>query len=338
METKLRISAKEMTVAATVQLRRDESIEKLARRAGMKRHAFLYALKRLQEKGVLRPWVFVNPFQMGYSEIEILFSIGTTAHSKFDSFRNFLKTHPRVIWFGILGGSYQCGVRIIARTPQDCRKFLDELENKFGSVITRKAIVHILAFTALPKRYLLSKKGNPFPPSITLEPTQATSEPDDTDCKILTAMFANPQSSERELSRAAGFARNTIASRLAALRKSGILLGSVYLVSARALGYHAYRILVFGRGLQGELTERINRFVENDSSVVNMMHCLGEWDYELAIEVLDPAASAAKVSALYEYCGTAVDRIELVPVFEQGVSHRFLSEHHVLDLSRRCAA
>jgi DNA-binding Lrp family transcriptional regulator len=326
----MKVSEREMQVAAIAQFRRDETVSSLARRAGMRSHNFLYALRRLQAAGVLRPWVFINPFKIGYEEIELLFTIGSGAQRQRTQFQNFLQTHPQVIWYGSLGGDYQYGVRIIADGPMDCQKFLEEIDLRFHSLVARKSLVHILSFTSLPKRYLNRGKRVQSAPGIEIKPDSKRAELDSLDYKILQALLASPLASEREVARVTGYARATVAAHLAKLRREGVLLGSVFLIGARSLGYHAYRMLIYGRGVRQDLTKKISQFVEAENSVVNVTHCLGEWDFELSIEVQDPMESAEKVSALYDHCGASVERIELLPVFEQGVSHRFLAGKSML--------
>ena len=324
----MKISEQEMRVAAIAQFRRDETVTTLARRAGLRPHSLVYALKRLQEAKVLRPWVFIDPFKLGYQEFELLFTIGSGGQRRRAELQSFLQNHSHVIWYGALGGEYQYGVRIIAEGSFGCHTFLEELEQRFDSIVTRKAIVSILSFSSLPKRYLVGGKGQKVSAGIEVKAGAVRTELDAIDHSILKTMVGSPLASEREISRVTGYARATVSGRLVRLRREGVLLGSVFLIGARAIGFHPYRMLIFGRGVRGDLARKIGEYVEKESSVVNVTHCLGGWDFELSIEVSDPAHSAEKVSALYDHCGAAVERIELLPVFEQGVSHGFLAGKH----------
>lgn len=325
----MKLSEREMQVAAVAQFRGDESIPSLARRAGLRPHTVLYALKRLRDAGVLRPWTFIDPFKLGYDEFELLFTISSGVQQQRAHLQKFLQNHPQVIWYGALGGDYQYGVRIIADGPMRCQDFLDEIDQRFNSVVTRKSVVHILAFTSLPKRYLNRGRSGKAGPGIEVKAGVARTELDSLDLEILRTLITKPLASEREVARSTGHARATISSRLTRLRREGVLRGSVFLIGARSVGFHSYRMLIYGRGLRQDLIKKITQFVNAESSVVNVTHCLGGWDFELAIEVQDPAESADKVSALYWHCGASVEKIELLPVFEQGTSQRFLAGKNV---------
>lgn len=319
----MKFSERDLQVAAAVQFRRDESITALAKRLGLQTHQIQYTLTRLQSLKIIRPWVFINPFALGLEEYELLFTIGSATKRVKSSFDAFLRSHPKVVWFGVLGGGFQYGVRLAVRRSEECSRFLDEIRQSFGDILLRKSFAVLLQFESFPKRYLAPQRAKILAPGVIISPPQSTVKADQTDLKIISVMLANPAASDRELSRLTGYARATVSARLTALRKSGVILSNAYLISASRLGMQSFKALVHGKGLQPLMKTKIKQFASTHESVVNLTTCLGEWDYELGIEVFESLKASELVSELYEFCGDLITHIELLPVFEQNVSERF---------------
>lgn len=323
-DTKMRFSARELFVAGAVQYRRSESITSTAKTLGLRTHELHYLLRRLQDAEILHPWVFVNPFTLGFEEYEILLTIGAAAKRTKNSFLQFLRSHPLVIWYGSLGGSFQYGIRLAAVQSRECTEFLNECSSRLGNSILRKSVVLLQQFSAFPKRYLAPSKHKLFGRGVTIAPPARNVTLSKLEYEVLRAYLKAPAASERELARLTGRSRTAVSRALDEMRTNGVIVKEAYLVRARKLGYQAYRILVYGKGLPRELSTRINTFAENHLSVVNMTSCLGEWEYELGIEVSPVTEATEIVSELYEECGDLITHLELLPIFEQNVSERFL--------------
>ncbi len=319
----MRFSDRDRLIAGALQFRRDEPVASIAKQLGLRTHQVQYALSRLLQSKVLRPWVYINPFALGMEEYEVLFTLGAASKRVKSNFDAFLRSHSKVVWFAVLGGDYQYGVRLAVRRNYECVRFLEEVRKRFGGILLRKSFAVLLQFEAYPKRYLSPPNSKVIRSGVQIAPPTLQRKFDRTDYVLLGALVANPTASERDLSLRTGLARGTVRARIAALQKNGVILSRAYLVSASRMGMQAFKALIHSKGLQPQIREQIMKFIATHPQVVNLSTCLGEWDYELGIEVVNPLQASEIVSELYEASGDLISHIELLPVFEQNVSERF---------------
>lgn len=322
----MKFSTLQRQILQSLQFHRATPLPELAKLTGIKEHQLRYHVQRFEAAGIIRPWILINPFALGYEEFQILFTLRSMHERLKSALIAYLRSHPEVVWFGELGGSYHFGFRLLARRIGAATTMFEAFAKKFGAFISRKEVSALSSFTSLPKRYLAPKELPLLPEGVTLQALPQDVVIDEVDRSLIVARLKQPTASERDLSQATGHARATISRRLELLHSRGVIVREVYLISAALLGYSAYRIFVTGRGTALQLREALHRFARQEVAVVNITACLGRRDFEVGVEVSTPQEASRAISQLYHTAGDFIEDTELVPIFHQDISSEFLGK------------
>lgn len=309
---------------SAIQFDGNSAIKALARRAKIPEHAFHYSLKRLQSNAIVRRGVLLNLRLMGFEQYEVYFSLAATrTNSRKELLRN-LRSHPSIFWVAELGGDYQYGMSICVRHASQVCDLLEHLARQYGCIFSKKSLATIISYTQFRKKYLAPENSARRGDSVTLPRGAPQTLCDATDLTILGALNGPEGGSSYELSRKTGIPRTTIEYRLRRLEENNIILKHIYFISAAKLGMLTFKLLIFARGVQPELSENLFRFSREEKSAVILIHCLGSWDYEVVAEVAAHSEIIQLVESLYAAFSESINDIQILPVFQQTTSSGFL--------------
>lgn len=318
----IRTAPRERTVLVAAQFRAATPISVLKKGTGLRDHTIRYYLHRFREEGVIRPTTFFDPYALGFTQYELFFSLAPTKEETAQRLLAYFEKHERVAYYAELGGSFQYAVTVCVRTVGEMVAFLNELSLKFGSVFFSKAISVIESFSVFRKKYLAPAKApndwlsfGSTSPAVTL---------DALDRSLLMDVVERGLTSHAEISERMNVPRTTVAFRLKRMEESGVIRAYIYLINARRLGILTYKLLLFGRGLERGLYDKLFEFGRAHPSVVNVAHCVGSWDYELTVEVENAREITAVTQDLSARFGASLSQIQTLPVFFQAQSKQLL--------------
>ncbi len=315
------LSHRDASVLYQAQFEADLAVTELAKALKLPSHVVHYTLHQMRKDNVIRPWALLDYQRLGFEQYRIFFSLAADKRPQREKILGAMKEDGRVVWWATLSGSFQYAIAMYVRSGTECADFLESIAERFGSVFLKKALILDTMFTVFRKKYLVPAEQRKSKDSITMTKGRPKITLDTLDYKIISALSRRELSSQRDLARYLGAPRATIDQRLRALRAEGVILRSVYHVSAARLGYLVYRVLIYGRGIQRGFRERISDFSLRHPNVVNLSSCLGPWDYELTIEIARAADSAQVVEDLFGELGSAISDVELLQVLEQSASN-----------------
>jgi DNA-binding Lrp family transcriptional regulator len=321
----MRISAREGSILATNQFQADQPVVEIARQLRIQPHAAHYTLRKYRDSGVLRRGALIDFARLGYSLYQLYFSLSSTGIKRKEKILKFLATHPRVNWFGTLGGSFQYGVSFFVRNTLETQRFLLDLSQVAKSGIGKKelGVIHNLHF--LNKTYL-APKSKKKRERISIQSSSEQLELDQKDQKIVAALFRKSSDSAPEISQLTGLPRTTVEYRLKRLTEEKILLRHIYYISAQKLGFLVYRILIRSRGLCDETNKLVLAFAEKSSNVVAVAESIGAFECELTVEVASADQAVSIAEDLMLHLGESVEDIDILPVFSQSTSVRLFDE------------
>lgn len=102
---------------------------------------------------------------------------------------------------------------------------------------------------------------------------------DEIDRKIITELSKNAKTSHEHLARICGTARQTIASRIKKLERSGVIKGYRAVLDYGKVGYNSFFVLFLKLDtFDRELTENYIASMKKDVNVVYDASITGEWD------------------------------------------------------------
>ena len=315
-----KLSATEGIILYKLQFDAERAAPLLSKQIKVPTHTIHYHLNRLREAQVIRPWAHLNVALLGYEQFRIYFTLASEKRPVRTKVLETIKRDKHVVWSASLGGAYQYALSVYVRSGRELTKFLDDLVDRFGSVFLKKAVVLDTEFILFKKKYLVARKDRDA--SEVLSTPELLSKPklDAIDYKILSALSHRELSSHRDLARFLGMPRATVDLRIKKLRDDKIILGSIFHISATKLGFQVFRLLIFARGAQKGLQDKLRKFCAVHPNIVNLSYCIGVWDYEATVEVAESKDIALVIEDLFSELGSFLTDVEVVPVFEQSAT------------------
>ena len=286
-----------------------------------KSHTVRYAVASMECQGIIRRAAFVNVYPLGYFHVAVYFSLSPRSKPQKQSFLEFLSSSPNVAWLAELGGDYQYAMALAVRSASDVSAFLSQVTETFGNVLSQKSVHVRTRFTQFNRKYL----ANQEPKSLSFGPNTLVSPPsskeglgvvlDPVDHKILRAIGQNLYPTDREAQFRMQISSTTWRNRLIRLKERGILVSEFWLVDASKLGMQSFELLVHAKGVRANLAERLLAFATAHPRIVHFVEGIGEWDFELGVEVENAQDIVAVTEEIHEAFADDILALKTLPLF-----------------------
>jgi DNA-binding Lrp family transcriptional regulator len=308
----MKISSLDLRIISAVELAGRRTPKQIAKLIRSKEHQVRYRLHKLREAGVLsKAEAVIDLSKLGITHHTVIFTLSLQKATDWIRIVNHLKKRTSVSWLYHMGGEFQFGVSISARTIHEVADELDLLSDLFGAVLLRKRIASQRGFVYFGRRYLGRFSGE-----IRFNAPTKAEEISAEDHLLLKGICEFGADDWSECCRRLHISRASFDRRRIDLEERGILKGTVCRVDVERLGRHSYLILITTRGTSRALTEQMYHFAERERDAVYLMQAIGAWDFEIGIEVVSPKDIADLSRRLFDEFGTGIAEVSILPVLE----------------------
>lgn len=310
----MKLTERDRQILTCIEHRANQPISSYRSRIGYKDHTIRHHMNNLRSRGVIVGQApFINMYRLGYTDYTFFFSLAPEHGTQRDRFIKKLLSAEHVSWLALVGGDYQYGVSLCVKQSEDALAQLKKLSLELGNMLSDKALSLRISFCAFGKKFLAGKAG--VAPPLRYGGRGAPVEIDEIDHRILCGLANTEYSSNRELARNLDVPFTTLERRLRNLERDGVIVGYIYRFNAAKLGNQIYKLLVYARGVDPSLSERLYKFSHSHLNVINFSECLGAWDYELGVEVEKPEDVTEVVRQLYDRFGKEISSVRMLQVF-----------------------
>lgn len=313
----MNISEKEQRILAAIENHATLPIGSISKQLGYRDHTIRYVIHSFEQRGMITPITVLNFYALGYEEHVIFCSFSPEFQNRKQEVLDTMIQMAPVTWIGELGGEYQYAIAIAVRSIVEVSDFLYKLSSHFGSnVIASKAISSRIDFYHFGRKYLDPKRKKQNQLLFGFEKQHSVSiSIDELDYKILRLLGAEGIHSQHAIAKSLNISVPTIHNRIKRLEKHNIIRAYAYHLNQSKIGMHMYELLVYTRGINAELRDQLHSFAQTNPHVLYYLHTIGEWDFELGIEVQKAEDVVAITEALYAACGADVLTIKVIPLF-----------------------
>ena len=310
----MKLSDKESTVLAAAELRSQAPITLLKKESGLREHVIRHALRRMQERGIIAPVPLINLHKIGFSVYNIFFSSAAEGKTARQGIVKSLVTAPEVMWVGEFGGEYHYGVAFCAKRPANVIEFLHKLSKQHYHMFLDKAVSLTISSTLFPRKYLTGRKLSVQPVTIALGGEIV--EIDALDGRILGALTTNGGLSHRQLALKLQIPLSTLELRVKKLRDQQVIVGDIFVVNPAAFDRQSYKLLIYTKGIDAEMSARMFKFCAQHPDVVYLFECFGVWGFEVGVEVQKAEEVSSIMQEIYEHFGSTINTIKLLTKFK----------------------
>ncbi|MFN8391275.1 MAG: Lrp/AsnC family transcriptional regulator [Bdellovibrionota bacterium] len=282
-----RLSENERQVFAHAQLQAGATVPEIARQSGLRDHAVRYALNSLIERGAVWYVPYIDVGRLGFSDCCVYFNHLSSSKGSRERLLKAIKESPSVGYFAELAGEYQYTVAIYCRRVHEVEDFFTRLARVSDGAILDRSIATRLSWSFYSALYWAKR-----PPRARMLQCSAEGKlfmPDDIDHRILHTLSRSSQYHLRQIAKTLRLPLSTVEYRIRKLEDNGVILGHSYKLAPPYFGLSKYRVLVSQARPTRDLRDKLLRFSAKQKYVSSFVHCVGNWDFELSIDLEQPA-------------------------------------------------
>ena len=261
------------------------SYSHLAARLDIPAETLRYRLTTLLDRGAISAfYTVIDAGQLGCSVHKGLIKLHNVDEERVERIIAYLVKHPLINWVVRLDGAFDVSFTLWASTLAEVSSFIDEFKSKFHIYITKVALAVNIEAEFLPREFGGRGRKN-LARQARYSVSQSAYRLDDTDLAILRALASDPRAPATEIARTAKVTSETVAKRMANMEEHRIIGGYRLVLDSSLLGEQNFYVLVYLNLVSKDKIEKFVQYCREQLAVNYIIKALGEWDYELNVEV-----------------------------------------------------
>ena len=308
MKNVSKLTEKERIVFAHLSLQAQATVPQIAKQTALREHTVRYVLSSLRNDNVITYVPFIDIGRLGLSDCCVYFNHLTEHPGMRERLIKAICASPEVGYFVELTGEFQYAVAVYGQRIHNLDRFFSRIAGECGGSILDRSYATRLSWSFFPPKFWLNKR-----PKVRELLCESGNESeavriDETDHVILKAIAGGRRFLLRETARTCGLPVSTVESRLKSLKSRGILRGHLYKLAPPYPGLHKFRILITFLTPNTSLRDTLYEFSKNHRHITSFVHCLGNWDIEISVELEDPTKFPAVVQEVSELCAGNISK------------------------------
>ncbi len=268
------------------------SYEVLAKTTRLPAETVRYRIRGLVDRGVIFKFHgIVDTALLDYSLYKIWLKLQLVSEEEIQELMEYLYREKNVSWLVRLEGDYDiCFVVVVSRLA-DLHAFLGALVRKFSPHIAERGMSVNIRASYLHRDYLVRDRRKEKKVRL-FHAAQESKEFDAIDRKILKYISNDSRISASEIadrlvkeSSVLAISRVAVAARIGKLEKQRVVTGYNLVLNHSEIGQLHYKLLVRLGYSESERLGLLYQHLKSVPQVVYLIETLGEWDFEVDIEV-----------------------------------------------------
>ena len=312
------LSDKQKRIITSVQFQAKAPIAQIAEETGYKPHIVRHALDFLKEKGILTPCVYIDPKRLGLSSKQAYFSYLCESEAERQKLRALLQQSRRVAIAREYTGKYQYQATVFTDSLDQVHAFLGEVSascrgfflNKAVSERKRWSLYRHKFFSDHPSAHNSVDFGREMKgeKKITL---------DELDHRILQQIGLKPLLPAAQLARSLGVSRSPVDDRIKCLEEAQVICGYGYSLNDSLIGVYCWRLIIWMKQVNEEMCTDFFSFSKSHPNIRSLSHCVGSWDFELAIRAENTREISAITQSIYTRYREQISSLKLLATVER---------------------
>lgn len=298
------LSSAERKVLSAIQMDWRLDIPAISKLTHLRPHVVTYALKKLRDKRVMRPFVMYNIHALGLTDYCVFFNVQGSGKRIRDKVIQYSVESPQTTYVAELSGRYQYSASIMATSIFEVETFFDGLSKRVERPSLDLSFCIRAQWSVLPVKYL-DPSSNRLSP-VTRTQSRSYTQVDETDDKLLSVLSRDPSASWATIARMAGIPYSTIRYRIESLVKRGVIIGFPHAIDGARLGRHPFRVLIVARGIDSAFRRDLFEFATSHPLCTMFVRCLGAWDFELNYDLAELSQGGEMVQELHDHFGSFI--------------------------------
>ncbi len=297
-----------------------QSVSEIAAKVRMRHHSVVYALKELEERRIIRPYLLTNPHVLGLTDYCVFFNYIGEEKSARKKIIDFCVKSQQVAYFAELSGPYQYSVSLFCHTIFEVTGFF----SKLAALLPRSSFECSFALR-LEFTQFLGKWADPKATPIILDRARVAREVsiDEIDRKIIGFYSQHAELPLKSVAEFAGVSESTVRNRLLSLEKNKVIHSFAYVVDVNKIGITTFRIILCAKGLEQSFRTKMYKYMVNHPRSSAFVHCAGAWDFELNFDLEDSSEMGGIIEDVSDHFGANIRQMHSVSEIAVHRAHHF---------------
>jgi len=264
---------------------RQSNVE-IARKVGLSKQVTGFRIQRLLDNKVISHfYAVIDISRLGFAIHKNFLRLQNMTKEKEKEFIEYAKNNPNVVWAASCDGRYDFIFSAWARDPEYLNKVIKELNRKFGNFIYERQIATIIKGTYFTRDYLIDKQEKEIMPETSFGAIPQEVNIDETDWKILLALGQDARMPVINISNSVKISADAVTDRIRKLERGGIIKHYNIVPNEAVYPYLHYKVLISLKNNSDEIEKKFLSYCAVTSHIVYVVKALGQWDFEVDIEV-----------------------------------------------------
>lgn len=245
-----------------------------------------YRLNNLRSSGVLRScYTAINAAKFGQYYYKIFFKFFNINEVILEMVIKALCSHDSIHWVIRTEGKYDLGANFRVSNPLELSDKLDQIKRRYSAHISQLNYSVVLQLDLLERSYLAEAAKSKRKEPAVIRARDQLFQADEINKQILFRLAQDSRITAVEIGRQLSLSADAVLSRIRRLEREKVIVKYGAFIDSSKLGLQNFYVLIY---LSSFSPMREKGFVETcrkNSRIVTIVKALGEWDYELSLEV-----------------------------------------------------
>jgi DNA-binding Lrp family transcriptional regulator len=288
----------------------------LARILGARVHRIHYEIARLERHALLGQLLpLINPSRFGYWEHEVYLSLHGPTVARRRAFLSECQGLDGVTWLTQCAGEFEYFAAFCLPDLSALAQRFGALSARCGAIFRQRILAHLLEFHFYGRKYLWPKTAPKGAPVLSYSVDTRLRDLTREERQILREVSRFGSDSFRQSAQRLGHSPATFGRRLRRLRDDGILVGYCRKINVSALGVQTHKLCLRVHDLSQTFSSSLERYCRVHSNIVSYSRCIGDWDFELRVEVPAPESPALVQQQLQEHFEGKIYECRLIALY-----------------------
>lgn len=306
----MELTPKEKKILHAALLNANKTGESIGSSIDEEGHQVRRTLSALQSKGIAYPYTLINQFALGGMKVGVFFSFLDLPPSEIKKTAQKLATYSKIVSLIELFGPYQYFMSVNVNEIAEFEAFMTELSENVPAFRIKESVSIRNSMTLFKRKYLNPGKADKT--HLTYSYAAKKADLKDNDIAVLNCIIEKGGvPSAQEISRATGIWPNGVLDILKDLEKNNIIVGYSYSLDPAKIDYKSYDLLIKTTTRQKTFKKQLFDFCASHPCVVGLTESIGEWQYEIRIEIENLAQATELAQAIQSKFKEEINKIEI---------------------------
>lgn len=262
-----------------------QSLVKVAKITRIPYETVRHRVQKLIESGVIQNFLAViDGGKLGFYYYKIFFRFRNATETIVDTIIHFLHSEPTVTWIIRVDGTFDLGFTVNVKNPIELSVLIDKIRSRFSVSIHQWTYSVNIRMEFLTRDYLLEQQRKPSKAGKYMAYTKPY-ELDRINWKIIRRLAESSRLTAKEIASGLPLTDDAVAMRIKQMERDEVIVRYNLVLDNSKLTQLNYYILVYLNSVAPEKEEAFVEYCKSRGSIVYIIKALGEWDYEINVEV-----------------------------------------------------